>query len=83
MEGAGFGELFGKVGEFGLGGEGAEPEQVGGLLKGGVGRELVDVDAAVGEHAGFAVDPADAGVCRDNSFESLDWRRRCHASFLP
>jgi hypothetical protein len=31
----------------------------------------MDVDAAVGKDAGVAIDPADAGVGGDNSFETL------------
>jgi hypothetical protein len=52
-------------------GQNAVPEQVGGLLEGRVLGQLVDVDSAVGQHARFSVDPADAGVCRDNSFQTL------------
>ncbi len=55
-------ELLGEVLELGGCGQGTEPEQVGGLLKGRLLGQLVDVDAAVGEHTSFAVDPADAGV---------------------
>ncbi len=49
-----------KVLELHLRGQGAEPEEIGGFFKGGFGGELVDIDAAVGEHAGVAVDVADA-----------------------
>jgi hypothetical protein len=33
--------------------------------------QLVNVDAAVGEDARFAVDPANAGVRGDNSFQAF------------
>ena len=56
-----------KSAELGGGGELAEPEEVGGLFEGGALGELVDVDAAIGEDAGVAVDPADGGA----------WWRRC------
>ena len=51
VERAGGGELLAELGEFGGGGQLAEPEQVGGLFEGGALGELVDVDAAIGEDA--------------------------------
>ena len=59
------------------------PQQVGGFLEGGLVRQLVNVDAAIREHAGIAVDPADAGIRCHHTFKSLDHRRRCHVLPSP
>ncbi len=53
------GEVPVEVGQFRGVGQFAEPEEVGALFEGGALGELVDVDAAIGEDAGVAVDPAD------------------------
>jgi len=49
----------------------AVPQQEGSLFKRRVLCQFVDVDSAIGQHASFAVDPADAGICCNNSFETL------------
>jgi hypothetical protein len=46
---------------------------VGGLLEVGAGGELMDVDAALGQHAGVSVDPADRRFCCDDAFQTLAW----------
>ncbi len=75
---AGRGELFGELGELVAAGKMAVPQQIGGLLEGGLVREFVNIDAAVGEHAGISIDPANAGIGRHDAFETLGHRRRCH-----
>ena len=70
VELAGGGEVGGELGELGGVGEFAEPEEVGGLLECGTFREFVDVDAAIGEDAGVAVDPADRRGCGDDAFQA-------------
>jgi len=45
-----------------------KPEQVAGLFKSGMLGEFVNVDAAIGENAAFAIDIADARVGGDNAF---------------
>ena len=77
------GEFCGEVGEFGGVGELAEPEEVGGLLEGGALGELVDVDAAVGEDAGVAVDPADGGAGGDDAFQAFRCDSGGHKTLLP
>src|SRR5580658_7901882 len=47
------------------------PQQVGGLFIGGAFRKLMDIDAAIGENSGLAVNPANTRVGSDNAFESL------------
>src|ERR1700761_9093339 len=54
------------------------PEEVGGFLEVRLLGQLVNIDTAVGQHARIAVDPADAGVCCHNSFESLCCYRSRH-----
>ena len=54
-----------------LAGKNAVPQQAGSLLEGGVHGQLVNVDAPIGQDAGFSVDPADTGVRRDNSLQTL------------
>jgi hypothetical protein len=39
-----------------------EPQQEAGFLKVRVVGQFVNIDAAIGQHTGFAVDVADAGV---------------------
>src|SRR6185312_9465520 len=56
----------------------AVPKEVGCLLKRGLRRQFVNIDAAIGKHAGIAIDPADAGVGCNNAFESLCSYRSCH-----
>ena len=75
---AGGGELVREVGEFVVTGKVAEPQQVGSFLEGGLIGELVDIDAAVGQHTGIAVDPANAGVGCHYPFETFGHCRRCH-----
>jgi hypothetical protein len=57
-------------------GQDAVPEQVGGLLEGRVLGQLVNVDAAIGQDARLSVDPADSGVRRNNSFQTLSQRQQ-------
>ena len=64
------GEVVGELGESGRG-ELAEPEEIGGLLEGGALSEFVDVDAAIGEDAGVAVDPADGRRGGDDAFQAF------------
>ena len=64
-------------------GEFAEPEEVGGLFEGGALGELVDVDAAVGENAGVAVDPADGGAGGDDAFQAFRCDSSGHRWLLP
>ena len=54
----------------------AVDEQVRRLFKGGALGEFVDIDAAIREHSLFTVDPADAGVCRNDTFEPFSRCRR-------
>ena len=44
--------------------------------------QLVNVDAAVGEDARFSVDPADAGVRGDNSFQALSCDSSRHSLYF-
>ncbi len=83
IELAGCGEMGGEVGEFGGVGELAEPEEVGGLLEGGALGEFVDVDAAIGENAGVAVDPADGGAGGDDAFQAFRCDSGGHKTLLP
>jgi hypothetical protein len=70
--------------QFRFGGQRAEPEQVSRLFKGRVDGEFVDVDAAIGENSGLAVDPANTRVGGDNAFESLSsYCSRHMFSMLP
>ena len=71
VEGAGQGQLRREFAQLEFAGQAAVPEQVGGLLEAGVLGQLVDVDAAIGEHARFSVNPADSGVGGNNSFKTL------------
>ena len=71
IECAGQGQLRLELAQGELVGQDAVPEQVGGLLEGRVLGQLVNVDAPIGQHARFSVDPADAGVRCDNSFQTL------------
>ena len=71
IELAGVGELPGEGGELGGGGQLAVPEEIGGLFEGGVLGEFVDVDAAIGEDAGVAVDPADGRGGGDDAFQAF------------
>ena len=68
---AGGGELVREVVELGGGGQAAVPEQVSGFFEGGLLRELVDVDAAVGEDAFGAVDETDGGLVGDDVLQAL------------
>src|SRR5271168_1895396 len=63
--------MLGKLSKLGGRGELAEPEEVSALLEGGSLCEFVDVDAAIGENAGVAVDPADGGRGGDDAFQAL------------
>ena len=57
--------------QFGAGGQASEPEQVAALLEVGVGGELVDVDAAIGEHALVAIDVANARISCGDAFQAF------------
>ena len=71
VEGAGLGQLGREGFElFGVG-EAAVPEEVGGFFEAALRGEFVDVDAAIGEDAGVAVDVADGGGGGDNAFKAL------------
>ena len=83
VELAGGGEVCGELGEFGGVGEFAEPEEIGGLLEGGALGEFVDVDAAVGEDAGVAVDPADRGAGGDDAFQAFRCDSGGHKTASP
>jgi hypothetical protein len=65
------GEMPGEFSKLSGRGEFAEPEEVGALLEGGSLCEFVDIDAAIGEDAGVAVDPADGGRGGDDAFQAL------------
>ena len=56
----------------------SKPEQVRGLFERRLFGKLVDVDAAVGQHPGVAVNPANTGVGRYYALESLTRYRRRH-----
>ena len=71
IEGAGEGQLGLEFAQLELVGKMAVPQQVGGLFEAGVLGQLVNVDAAIGEHARISIDPADAGVGGNNSFQTL------------
>ncbi len=71
VEGAGKGELRLELAQVELVGQVTIPEEIGGFLEGGVFGQLVNVDAPIGQHARFSVDPADAGVRCNNSFQTL------------
>ena len=63
-------------------GQDAVPQQVGGFFEGRVLGQLVNVDAAIGQHARVSVDPADAGVRRDNSFQTLSSDSSRHSLWI-
>jgi hypothetical protein len=63
-------------------GELAEPEEVGGLLEGGALGEFVDVDSAIGEDAGVAIDPADRGAGGDDAFQAFGCNSGRHKDAL-
>ena len=52
-------------------GQPPKPQQVADFFEGRVVGQLVDVDAAIGEHALIAIDVADAGICGGNAFQPL------------
>jgi len=52
-------------------GKNAVPEQVGAFLEGRLLGQFVDVDAAIREHTGISIDPADGGVGSDDSFQTF------------
>jgi len=45
--------------------------------------QFVDIDSAVGENARIAINPADTGVCGDNSFETLSSNYSRHSLGFP
>ena len=71
VERAGQSQLRLELAQRELVGQDAVPKQISGLLEGRVHGQLVNVDSAIGQHTGFSVDPADAGVRRNNSFQTL------------
>ncbi len=71
VERTGKGQLRLELAQGELVGEVSIPEEVSGLLEGGVLGQLVNIDAPIGQHARFSVDPADTGVRCNNSFKSL------------
>ena len=82
VHGARGGKSGGKVRELVGRGQLAEPEEIGGLFEGGVGSELVDIDAAVREDTGVAVDPADGRRGGDNTFQTFGCDCCCHGPDL-
>ncbi len=60
-------------------GKAAVPEQVGRFFKAGFLGEIVDVDAAVGQHAGFTINETNAGISGNNSFKTLANDRGRHS----
>jgi hypothetical protein len=77
------GEVGGELCEFGGVGELTEPEEIGTFLEGGTLREFVDVDAAIREDAGVAVDPADGGAGGDDAFQAFRCDSGGHKILLP
>src|SRR5699024_7843966 len=78
------GELRLEVAQFRTRGQAPVPQQEADFLEGGVGRQIVDVVAAVRQHAAVAIDPADRGGRRDDVFEPALWFVGCrsHACIL-
>ena len=77
-------QLGGKFAQRELVGKDAVPEQIGGFLEGRVLRQLVDIDAPIGQHARLSIDPANSGVRRNNSFQTLTSDSSGHHPFdLP
>jgi len=73
------GQLLTEGVELGAGGERAEPEQVGALFEGGALGEFVDINSTIGEDAGIAVNPTDAGRRSDDAFKTLCGQNSRHA----
>jgi hypothetical protein len=67
--------VFGEVCQLGCVREFAEPEEVGCFFEGRALGKLVDVDTAVGENAGVAVDKADGRAGGDDAL-GLSVRQR-------
>jgi hypothetical protein len=82
VEAAGERELRLKLAQFELAGENAVPQQVCGLLEGGVHGQLVNVDAPIGQDASISVDPADPGVGCNNPLQTLSSDSGRHSSRL-
>jgi len=59
-------------------GELSVPQQIRGFLEGGVIRQFVNIDAAIREHSGIAVDPADPRIRGYNPFKTLHHCCRRH-----
>ena len=57
--------------EFGAGGKASEPEEVAALLEVGVGGQLMDVDAAIGEYSLVAIDVANARISCGDAFQAF------------
>ena len=73
------GELRLQIAELGAIRQPAVPQQVAGLFKGRVAREVVNVVAAIRQHAAIAVEKTNARRGRDDVFETALWfLRRCH-----
>ena len=59
-----------------------EPQQIANFLEGRVVGQFVNVDAAIGEHAGIAIDVANSGIRRGNAFQTL-WTLRSGGHGYP
>jgi hypothetical protein len=57
----------------------AVPKQVSAFLECRFFSQLMNVDAAIRQHAGLSVDPADPGVRGNNSFQTLSSNSSRHS----